>query len=330
VVGLAFNAPYYPDATDISKFTAYYAVYSKTPGFIEIAARVLFRELTPTGFLPVSVSSIGYDLITATTPDPNQVITLMVVSNTEAQSGIDSAATSLGQPLIINAGDNIYIQTGVIHDHNGNPVPDGTVARFIIDSQSTSGLVEQVEAQTEEGVARTNYRIPESGMIELSVIADPATVSQILRIEITGTGGKVTSINPTISPTGSNEEPTPSSTPSADNPIGGDVAKKRHETGYPDLLDWILSSIFVLLISGGVYVFGKTRRKKFWNPWLPFAAGIGGYTAYAFSLIGLGSISNNIQQSGTLFILVMVIIGCLLGSGIAYLVRILKRMEKIV
>ncbi len=196
VIGFAFNAPYYPDATDISKFTAYYAVYSKTPGFIEIAARVLFRELIPTGILPVSVNSIGYDLITATTPDPNQVIALMVVSNSEAQSEIDSAATSLGQPLIINAGDNIYIQTGVIYDHNGNPVPDGTVARFIIDSQSSSGLVEQLEAQTEDGVARTNYRIPESGLIELSVVAEPATVSQILRIEITGTGGKVTSIRP--------------------------------------------------------------------------------------------------------------------------------------
>lgn len=330
VVGFAFNAPYYPDATDISKFTAYYAVYSKTPGFVEIAARVLFRELTPVGILPVSVPSIGYDLITATTPDPNQVITLMVVSNTEAQSEIDSAATSLGQPLIINAGDNIYIQTGVIHDHNGNPVPDGTVARFIIDSQSASGLVEQVEAQTEEGVARTNYRIPDSGMIELSVIADPATVSQILRIEITGTGGKVTSINPTLSPTGSNEEPTQSSTATSGNPIGEDEIEKRHKRGYPDLLDWILSSIIVFLIAGGVYAYGKTRRKKFWNPWLPFAAGIGGYSGYAFCFIGLGFISNSIQQNGTVFILVMVTFGCLLGGSVAYLVRILKRMEKIV
>ena len=330
VVGFAFNAPYYPDATDISKFTAYYAVYSKTPEFIEIAARVLFRELTPTGILPVSVSSIGYDLITATTPDPNQVIPLMVVSSSEAESEIDSAATSLGQPLIINAGDNIFIQTGVIHDHNGNPVPDGTVARFIIDSQSSSGLVEQMEAQTEEGVARTNFRIPESGLIELSVTADPATVSQILRIEITGTGGKVTSIDPTLSPTGSNEEPTQASTSTANNPIVGEEIAKRHERGFPDILDWILSSILVSLIVSAVYTFGKTRRKKFWNPWLPFATGIGGFSGYLLSLIGLGFITSRIQQNGTFFILIMVVIGCVLGVGIAYFVRILKRMEKVV
>jgi beta-N-acetylhexosaminidase len=330
VVGFAFNAPYYPDATDISKFTAYYAVYSKTPEFIEIAARVLFRELKPIGILPVSVSSIGYDLITATTPDPNQVIPLMVVSNSEAQSEIDSAATSLGQPLIINAGDIIYIQTGVIRDHNRNPVPDGTVARFIIDSQSSSGLVEQMEAQTEEGVARTNFRIPESGLIELSVTADPATVSQILRIEITGTGGKVTSIDPTFSPTGSNEEPTQASTSTTNNPIVGEEIASRHERGFPDILDWILSSILVSLIVSAVYTYGKTRRKKFWNPWLPFATGIGGFSGYLLSLIGLGFITSRIQQNGTFFILVMVIIGCVLGVGIAYLVRILKRMEKVV
>lgn len=330
VVGFAFNAPYYPDATDISKFTAYYAVYSKTPEFIEIAARVLFRELKPIGILPVSVSSIGYDLITATTPDPNQVIPLMVVSNSEAQSEIDSAATSLGQPLIINAGDIIYIQTGVIRDHNGNPVPDGTVARFIIDSQASSGLVEQMEAQTEEGVARTNFRIPESGLIELSVTADPATVSQILRIEITGTGGKVTSIDPTFSPTGSNEEPTQASTSTSNNPIVREEIAKRHERGFPDILDWILSSILVSLIVSAVYTFGKTRRKNFWNPWLPFATGLGGFSGYLLSLIGLGFITSRIQQNGTFFILIMVVIGCVLGVGIAYLVRILKRMEKVV
>jgi hypothetical protein len=86
----------------------------------------------------------------------------------------------------------------------------------------------------------------------------------------------------------------------------------------------------VSLIVSAVYTYGKTRRKKFWNPWLPFATGIGGFSGYLLSLIGLGFITSRIQQNGTFFILVMVIIGCVLGVGIAYLVRILKRMEKVV
>ncbi len=76
IVVFAFNAPYFLDATDISKLTAYYCLYSKSAPFVEVAARLLFRELSPVGSLPVSVPGIGYDLFTATTPDPNQVIGL--------------------------------------------------------------------------------------------------------------------------------------------------------------------------------------------------------------------------------------------------------------
>ncbi len=76
VVVFAFNAPYYLDATDISKVTAYYAMYSKSQPFIDLAARILFREVSPQGSSPVSIPGVGYDLITATTPDPDQVISL--------------------------------------------------------------------------------------------------------------------------------------------------------------------------------------------------------------------------------------------------------------
>jgi beta-N-acetylhexosaminidase len=78
IIVFAFNAPYYLDATDISKLTAYYGMYSKSPAFVDVAARVLFQELMPTGLLPVSVPGVGYDLIQATSPDPNQSIPLSI------------------------------------------------------------------------------------------------------------------------------------------------------------------------------------------------------------------------------------------------------------
>ncbi len=62
MIVFAFNAPYFLDLTDISEITAYYCLYSKSPPFVEVAARLLFRELTPAGILPVSVQGIGYDL----------------------------------------------------------------------------------------------------------------------------------------------------------------------------------------------------------------------------------------------------------------------------
>jgi beta-N-acetylhexosaminidase len=55
IIVFAFGAPYYLDATDISKLTAYYGLYSKTAPFVDVAARILFQELVPTGALPVSV-----------------------------------------------------------------------------------------------------------------------------------------------------------------------------------------------------------------------------------------------------------------------------------
>jgi len=66
LVVLSFNAPYYLDATNISKITAYFGLFSKNSLFIDVAARLLFREQTPVGALPVSVPGVGYDLITAT------------------------------------------------------------------------------------------------------------------------------------------------------------------------------------------------------------------------------------------------------------------------
>ena len=64
VILFSFTAPYYLDATDISKLTAYYALYSKQPAFVEIAARLLFQQISLQGASPVSIPDI-YDLITA-------------------------------------------------------------------------------------------------------------------------------------------------------------------------------------------------------------------------------------------------------------------------
>lgn len=325
IIGFAFNAPYYPDATDISKFTAYYAVYSKTQPFIEMAARTLYREVTPVGILPVSVSSIGYDLIVATTPDPDQVIPLMVVTNSEGEGDTQSSSVSTAQTLVINAGDNLPLQTGIIKDQNGNPVPDGTVVRFIIDTQSTSGSIEQIEAQTKDGIAKTVYRIPESGVIKLRVTADPATISTILQIEITSAGGTLTSIDPTFSPTGETASPEPTST----SPILPPVIESNHVRGLPGFVDWILATMAICFVCVAIYRYGSLSKKKLWNPLLPFGSGLGGYIFYLLPIMGLTIAQKGVQQNGTLFIIGLTLLGSFIGFGLGYLVRIFQRSEKL-
>lgn len=74
----SFGAPYYFDTTTLSRFTAYYALYSKQPQFVDVAVRLLFQELNPMGASPVSVTGVGYDLISVTSPNPNQIIPLIL------------------------------------------------------------------------------------------------------------------------------------------------------------------------------------------------------------------------------------------------------------
>jgi beta-N-acetylhexosaminidase len=76
IILFSFTAPYHFDATDISKLSAYYALYSKQPAFVDVAARLLYQELTPLGFSPVTIPGTGYDLIEVTSPNPDQVIPL--------------------------------------------------------------------------------------------------------------------------------------------------------------------------------------------------------------------------------------------------------------
>ncbi len=53
IVVLSLHAPYFLDATEISKLTGYYGVYGKTQPFLESAVRALFRAYTPVGAPPV-------------------------------------------------------------------------------------------------------------------------------------------------------------------------------------------------------------------------------------------------------------------------------------
>ena len=55
VIMFSFGAPYYLDATDISKLDAYYGMYSQSAPFVEVAARLLFQEISPPGSPPVSI-----------------------------------------------------------------------------------------------------------------------------------------------------------------------------------------------------------------------------------------------------------------------------------
>ncbi len=263
VIVFALAAPYYYDATDISAFTAYYGLYSKLPPFIEVAARILFQELTPSGSSPVSVPGVAYDLITATAPDANQIIGLQVDDSGVSGEKQSSPPTIGGaEEKIYNLGDNLPVRTGVILDHNGHPVPDGTVVKFILSQQGENVTVQQIESTTSGGIARASIKLQSEGMHEIRVTSEPAQNSQILLLNITpGKGAEISAINPTPAPTEAENSATPAKTPAE-----GSTVEERVKSNNK-ILEWLLSSILAwgsgLLFFYNSETLGKLRQRAF-------------------------------------------------------------------
>lgn len=310
VVVFAFNAPYYLDATDISKVTAYYAIYSKTQPFIDLAARILFREVSPKSAPPVSIPGVGYDLITATSPDPAQVISLVLdmpeVLATTPTPGVTPEPTAAPEFKI---GDTLPIRTGVILDHNRHPVPDGTLVRFIIRAEAETSTTQQIEATTVGGIARTSYRIPANGFLDIRVISEPAVTSDILQLDVPlGAAAAITAVAPSPIPS---ETAVPSITPvttatSTPEPPSG-------KTGQPTFWEWLLVVMIIGIGTALVYNLGRKIHSIRWGVRWAFCSLIGGLASYIYMTANFPGGHAWLNLTGTTGLMVIVILCMSLG-----------------
>ena len=275
LITFAFNAPYFLDATDISKMTAYYGMYSKTPAFIDVAARILFGELTPLGSLPVSVSGSGYDLGRALSPEPSQVIPLHLdIPDEEAGNGTQ-AADAL--PMF-EENDILPLETGTIYDRNRHIVPDGTPVDFVFSTGGEGGLVQQIRAVTRDGVARASYQIQSIGLLQIQVRSGDALTSEILLLDISSSGAvAITAIVPTVAVTEMVQttlepSPTPQQTPTP-------VVEERAS---PDFVNWLVSIILIWGASIGIYFFGQRQLSIVWGLRWGLLAAVGGLLMYIY------------------------------------------------
>jgi beta-N-acetylhexosaminidase len=329
VIVFAFNAPYFLDATDIAKLTAYYGLYSKGAAFQDVAAKVLFRELTAGGSLPISVPGAGYDLNVASSPDPGQIIPLILDVPAEEQSTVTPVAKSTLQatqkPTLevtpaqtYKIGDTISLRTGVILDHNNHNVPDGTVVRFRLTKNGDLTTATQVDAVTTQGVAHGAFHIDSSGVFEITVTADPALTSDILSLNIPpkGESAGVTAIAPTPIPSDTATPtitPTPSPTAS---PTPAPVAATR-----PGLGEWVLAMLIIAFGSSLVYFFGRWWASLRWGLRWSLCAILGGLVVYAYLAMGLPGGPAWIAEAGKGGIYGLTILGVMLGWGAGALWR---------
>ncbi len=151
---LSFGPPYYIHATNLARLDTYVAAYSKIPAAVEAAVGALFDPSGGAGDRtarpPVTVEDAGYNLVEALEPDPARPIGLELRS--APHSGPLPARVTVGiQPIL---------------DHNGNPVPDGTVVEITTDPPDA--LVDgPLRTETAGGVAEAELVLPRGGTVRV-------------------------------------------------------------------------------------------------------------------------------------------------------------------
>ena len=319
LVVFALGAPYYLDATNISKITAFFALYNKLPASIDIAARILFNEFPSiTGNLPVSVPGINYDLISATSPDPGRIFSLFVGDKPELTVTQEPLQSTPAAP-IFRVEDLIKLHTGIILDHNGNPVPDGTPVLFAVSTQGETAYLPQVT--TLEGTASSSYLVQDgnnliihaesslarSETVEINILGDSTADTADTAEGATGDGVQDSSQTPDELPPGTDEP---------NQPI-----QIESEPSYWPI--WFLSLIIITSISLVAYQIGAIYGVVRWGLKWGFSAFISGLIVYNYILLNLPGTSLLIGQNfSNVRMGLSVLIASMIGWLIAYLTQL--------
>ncbi len=321
IILFAFTAPYYLDATDISKLTAYYALYSKQPAFIDTAARLLFQPASLQGASPVSIPAVGYDLITATSPDPSQVIPLALDQGGTSNPLTPTAeGTSIATPTIAptkiplyKIGDTIAVQAGPIVDHNQHLVPDGTPVHFTMSTRDEQNveILKQVDTTTVAGVGRASFSIDKPGAAQINVISELAINSFVLQFDASNEGAAVTVVVPTVSVTP--EPPTPTATVVVPQ---NDLIS---QDGHPRIGVWLIALLALFGSAALVYwAVSRIITPRWGLRWALciFLGGLLGYNYLALDMPGAaGWIASGV---GALGVLILIFGGEVLGMLCAW------------
>lgn len=334
MIVFALNAPYYLDATNISKLTAYYGLYSKINQFIDVAAYLLFKEHIAPGAPPVSVPGIGYDINKVLFPDPDQIISLELdIPVNEDQEGAETPEPTPTPNFRI--GDVIAVRTGVIVDHNGNPVPDDTPVEFIMTTTGEVAPVTQVET-TEGGVARTIFSVNQSGTIEITAESGNA-LSDVLRFEVPTAAEDAsgdTGTQETPPPAEETDDIQPTATITQIQATATEASEGEQTEVYPPpgskdpfILEWALAVLFSAGFGFVSYRLASINGGMLWGARTGFMVLIGGMLGYSYLIIKLPGSQELINQSTLLGVILATFIGAATGLLIVLSWRLVSEIR---
>ena len=316
VIAFAANAPYYLDATDISKLTAIYGLYSKTPAFVDVAARLLFKEILPEGASPVSIPGVGYDLISVTSPDPEREIQVLInlpgLGLAEEPASPDSA-----QIPRFRIGDTIPIQTGIILDYNGNPIPDNTPVLFSVKENGAELPV--ITTVSTDGIAKNEIIVEQAGSLEIQALAGSAE-SVILTLEIPEEKSTPTP-TPTVQPT---ESATIEPSPTVENPTATPVILEPSEPDITGLTEWLMALMISFLAGWLALRVGATIGQVRWGVRWGLATFIGGLLAYSYTIMQFPGVDWAFETPYHWGVMLLTLIGSLAGWGVGIALRMIS------
>lgn len=331
VIVFAMNAPYFLDATDITKITAYYGLYSKNQRMAEVAARLLYQELGTPGSSPVSVDGISYNLIEATSPDPEQIIPINVVrilpavEETAAASATPAGVTA--QPsavLTFQRGDLLSLQAGPVLDFNGHVVPDNTPVNFWINiAIEGTTLTRQVAAISQAGFAQANYSIEAEGSLEIRASSgEPAASSQTLHFDVVGINPEGLALQATQTAQAQLEAtPLPAPTQVVEEP-----APEIVRTGF---IDWFLVVLLSFVGSAFVYQLGANLSQIRWAVRWGLTTLIGGLAIGTYLALDLPGSQAVLMFAGKWGVVLFVLLGCGLGWLAGWVWREQNRRQRV-
>lgn len=319
VIAFALNAPYYLDATDITKITAYYGLYSKNQQMAEVAARLLYQELGTPGYSPVSISGIGYNLNQATSPDPAQSIAINVTrilpatENTVTPPLVETQVTAEPTAILTyQRGDLLSLQAGPILDHNQHLVPDNTPVNFWINiTIEGTTLTRQVSAITKQGLAQANYSIEAEGSLDIIASSgEPPASSQTLHFDVVGINPEGLALQATQTAQALLEA-TPSAAAEVPTQIAGETNPQETQTGFIDWFLVVLVSTFGTLLA---YQAGANLGQIRWAIRWALTTLIGGLAVGSYLALSLPGTRTILMFSGEWGVVLFVLLGVGLGG----------------
>jgi beta-N-acetylhexosaminidase len=268
---------------------------------------LLFGELpSPPGDSPVSVTGVDYDLISATAPDPNQIIQLSY-DLPEPPASDGTLTPEPTTPPVFGLGDLIPVKTGIILDSNGHPVPDNTPVEFLFNI-GLEEITSQIE-NTKGGIGRTTFLVNQPGILEIRAHCDRALTSTALQVDIPP---EIETTEELPTQTMTAEPPTPTLEPtSTETPEATPSSLDSSPTSFSD---WVLAAFLSIAFAVVIYWFTTLFGIIRWGLRAGLLALIGGLVAYTYlsiDLPGSSQVLNNLNSWGILLV-------TLIGSGVGW------------